>query len=84
MRVRLHLYADMNVKKETAFWSKGLSIPLVQFRKPYIKASSLSGLTYRGGFGHGTCSVGFESMQMWEYITMSLKYIGERHVLQKQ
>jgi len=80
MRVRLHLYIDMDVKKENMFWSKTLGIPLSQFRKPYIKSSSSTGLTYKTGYGHGTCSVGFESMPMWNYVTMALKYIGEKHV----
>lgn len=79
-RVRLHLYTDMSVQKEILFWSKTLSIPKNQFRKPYIKSSSLSGLTYKTGYGHGTCSIEFENMPLWEYITMALKYLGEQRI----
>ena len=77
--VRLHLYKDMNIQKETQYWSDTLRIPLAQFRKPYIKESLLSGLTYKNGYGHGTCNLRFENMPMWEYITMALKYIREQH-----
>lgn len=76
--VRLHLYIDMNVERETLFWSGILKLPLTQFRKPYIKTSTLSGLTYKT-VGHGTCNLRFENMPMWEYITMALAYLRERH-----
>ena len=80
LRVRLHLYADMDVEKETMYWVKTLKIPKQQFRKPYIKDSKLSGLTYKTGHGHGTCNVHFDNARMWEYITMALKYIREQHI----
>ena len=76
--VRLHLYVDMDIEKETLFWSEIIQLPLRQFRKPYIKTSTLSGLTYKT-VGHGTCNVRFENMPMWEYITMALTYLRERH-----
>ena len=75
---RLHLYTDMNSAKETLFWAKELHFSLQQFRKPYIKKSALSGLTYKT-VGHGTCNIRFGNVAMWEYITMALKYISERH-----
>ncbi|MDO8561823.1 MAG: hypothetical protein Q7S05_03275 [bacterium] len=79
LSVKLHLYSDMNQEKETVYWSDTLSIPRSQFRKAYIKTSSLSGLTYKNGYGHGTCNVFFENIALWEYITMALRYIGEQH-----
>ena len=79
MYVRLHLYKDMDIGRETRFWSQEIQMPLDQFRKPYVKDSTLTGLTYKNGFGHGTCNVRFENMPMWEYIMMALKYIREQH-----
>lgn len=79
LRVRLHLYKDMNIVRETRYWSKSLAIPVEQFRKPYVKKSFLSGLTYKTGHGHGTCNLLFVNMPMWEYITMALRYIREQH-----
>ncbi|MDO8552250.1 MAG: hypothetical protein Q7S01_01825 [bacterium] len=78
MYVRMHLYVDMDVKKEMLYWSKILKLPLSQFRKPYIKTSTLSGITYKT-VGHGTCNLRFENMPMWEYITMALQYMREQH-----
>ncbi len=54
---RLHLYRDMDIKKETQFWSALLRLPLASFKKPYVKDSRLSDITYKNGFGHGTCNV---------------------------
>ena len=79
IHVRLHLYTDMNVKRESLYWSKELGISLGQFRKPYIKNSSLAGLTYKTGHRHGTCNLRFGNVAQWEYITMALKRLRELH-----
>ena len=79
LRVKLHLYSDMDIQQETKYWSRALGIPPRQFHKSYIKESTLSGLTYKNGYGHGTCNLLFDNMAMWEYITMALKYIREQH-----
>jgi len=76
--VRLHLYVDMDIERETLYWSKVLRFPRTQFRKPYIKTSTLSGLTYKT-IGHGTCNIRFENVPMWEYITGALRYLREQH-----
>lgn len=54
--VRLHLYNDMNASIETEFWGQLLGLPPTQFKRPYIKKTTLRGLTYKG-FGHGTCNL---------------------------
>ena len=77
LKVKLHLYSDMNVKQSLDFWSKELKIPISQVRKPYIKKTSLKSLTYKNGFGKGTCSVMFDNRDVWEYIIMGLKYISK-------
>lgn len=77
--VRLHLYRDMDIEEETTYWSHILDIPIKRFRRPYIKDSARSGLTYKT-IGHGTCNIRFENMPMWEYIMMALRYLGEQHM----
>lgn len=74
---RLHLYVDMDIQRETQFWADTLRVSVMRFRKPYIKKSSLAGLTYKGGHGHGTCNVIFENIAFWEYISMAIKYLRE-------
>jgi len=73
--ILLHLYKDMDIYSITKFWSKELDMPLKQFKKPYIKESKLSGLTYKGGFGKGTCNVRIGGRDLSEYINQSLKYL---------
>lgn len=77
LKVKLHLYADMDISKETLFWSRELNIPHLSFRKPYIKKSLFSGLSYRNSFGHGTCSISYGNARMYERIMMSLRYLRE-------
>jgi len=78
LTVVLHLYKDMNVKKEMEFWAGYLKIPLSRFRRPYIKKSLLCDITYRSGFKHGTCSVLYLNKDMYLYIRAGLKYIRMR------
>lgn len=75
LRVTLHLYRDMNKNKELAYWSRELNLPVACFRKPYIKNSNLADISYKNGFGHGTCNVRYFNKEMWQYIRMALKHV---------
>ena len=77
LKIKLHLYSDMNVKKGIAFWSKELKIPISQFSKPYIKKTYLKSISYKTGFGKGTCCIIYHNRDLREYILMGLKYISE-------
>lgn len=71
----LHLYTDMDIKKETDYWSKILGISDKQFRKPYIKNTNLSRINHKGGFGHGTCRIAFYSVELKQKIMMQLRFL---------
>jgi len=77
LKVHLHLYSDMNIKKQINFWSKILNIPISQFRKPYIKKTTLSSITYTNGFGQGTCSVIVENGYVSDQVKMGIQYIQD-------
>lgn len=77
LKIKLHLYSDMSIKKSLDFWSKELRIPISQFRKPYIKKTQLKSISYKNGFGKGTCCVMFDNRDLWEYVIMGMKYISE-------
>ncbi|KKR44992.1 MAG: hypothetical protein UT90_C0001G0023 [Parcubacteria group bacterium GW2011_GWA1_40_21] len=77
LRVILQLYRDMNVNEEVNYWSRILNITKKQFRKPRVKDSLLSDITYKNGFGHGTCTVVLYSAEIYDYIIMCLKYIRD-------
>jgi len=79
MKIYLHLYSNMDIKKESLFWSEKLDIPLHQFGKPYIKKSSSLRINHKGGFGHGTCNLTIGNARLSEKIFMSLKVISDRY-----
>lgn len=76
IRVRLHLYNDMDIAKETNFWSQTLNIPTSQFNLPYIKKTTREGVTYKS-FGHGTCNLLCFNTTLSEKIAMTIKAISE-------
>lgn len=76
-RVVLHIYSDMDEDKERNFWSDVLKIPIKNFRKTYVKDSTLTGLTYKNGFKHGTCMVRVYDKKLVSFILMGIKYIGD-------
>jgi len=79
IRVMLHLYTDMDIKKEMQFWSEILKIPLSQFTRSYIKKTSSKNINHKGSFGHGTCSVRINNVPLAEKIFMGLKAISDRY-----
>ncbi len=77
LKIRLHLYVDMNIKVETKFWSDNLGIRKENFKNPYIKESKFSNLTYKNGFGHGTCNLYYADSEVYNRVMMSLKYLRD-------
>jgi transcriptional regulator with XRE-family HTH domain len=69
--VRLHLYADMDSKKEIGYWVKNTGLSIKNFKKSYVKKSNLSDLTYISR-GHGTCNAIVYSRDVAEYIHQGL------------
>ncbi|MFA5652130.1 MAG: hypothetical protein WC933_02085 [Candidatus Paceibacterota bacterium] len=73
--ILLHLYKDMDIKESINFWSKKLNMKIEQFKKPYIKDSKLTDLTYKSGFGKGTCTVRLNNKERMDYVLEGLKYL---------
>lgn len=74
--VYLHLYSDMNIDKETKYWSQQLNLPISQFRKPYIKESTRVGIDHKG-FGHGTCGLSIGNVRLKEKVMMAIQSIAD-------
>lgn len=74
--VRLHLYRDMKKEPAMKFWADILDLPLSQFRSPYIKKTTLRGLTYHG-FGHGTCNLIVYGRDISEKVLMGIESIAD-------
>lgn len=76
IRVRVHLYRDMDISNEFRFWSEVTDIPVSQFHKPYIKKSSLSDIDYHT-HGHGTCNILLGSGHLKQRIMAEIKTVLE-------
>ncbi|OGM93359.1 hypothetical protein A2333_02875 [Candidatus Wolfebacteria bacterium RIFOXYB2_FULL_49_7] len=74
---RLHLYKDMNIDDEINFWSKELGFKKDQFSNPYIKNSNKAALTYKVGFGHGTCNIRIGNVILRNKVLMGLKAVED-------
>jgi len=57
VRVQLHLYENMNIKKERNFWSNKLKMSKDQFYKTSIRKLQKSSFSYKESYRHGTCSI---------------------------
>jgi hypothetical protein len=78
IKVYLHLYSDMEIKKEMEFWSKELKLPLTQFSKPYIKQTKRADIDQKG-FGHGTCGLMVSNIRLKERIMMAINAIADEY-----
>ena len=77
LKVALQLYKDMDIKKEIKYWAEFLNISIKQFIKPYIKESLSCRINHKGSFGHGTCTIMFNKVELKEKIMMQLKILTE-------
>jgi len=78
IRIALHLYQDMDIKREHLFWSKTINVSLSQFWKPYIKKTSTQAIDH-SGFKHGTCRVYVGDIRLKERILMGIKAIVDQY-----
>lgn len=79
LRVHVHLYSDMNVRREIDYWAANLKLSKSQFNKPYIKQTSQYRINHKGAFGHGTCNVRYGSARLKEKILMSIKALSDKY-----
>lgn len=76
IKIELHLYSDMDIKREMQYWSGQLRLPLSHFRKPYIKESTRVNIDHKG-FGHGTCGLVVDDVRLKEKIMMAIEAISD-------
>lgn len=75
MKIKIHLYRDMNVERSLAYWARVLRMPRSRFTKPYVKDSLQSKLSYPQRFPHGTGNVLISHRDIAERVFMSLEHI---------
>ena len=76
LKIKLHLYKDMDKDIEISFWSRELGIPRSRFNKTLVKDSKMSDLSYKKSFGHGTCNIILHDTTTAMYILMGIKFIA--------
>jgi len=81
IQIKLHLYKDMNIKKEIKFWSEKLNLPTNQFKNPYVKKTNFSSINYKRSFGHGTCNATLGDARLSERILMAIKSISDKYAI---
>lgn len=74
LSVALKIYKDMDIKSAVLFWQKEIKVDQSQF-SVYIKKTNQSDITYKAGYGHGTCTLRYGSRDIHEYIMQSLGYL---------
>lgn len=79
IRIMVHLYKDMDIERELAYWSNELKISITLFSKPYIKNSLRSDIDQKG-YGHGTCNVIICDVRLKEKIMMGIKAIADYYL----
>ena len=80
LKVYVHLYSDMNIEQELRYWGNITGISSNQFRKPYIKTSKQSGISYPQRFTHGTCNIIYGNRDTAEYVHEACNYFHDLFV----
>lgn len=78
LKVHLHLYSDMDFGKEMRHWSVLLGLPLTAFRKPYIKISERSAITYTQKFTHGTCNLTYDGAYISQRVHAAMRVLQDK------
>lgn len=80
LRVKLHIYSDMDESRTIDYWCKEVGFNRSQFKKTYVKESALSGITYtKGVYGHGTCNVIYSNRQLNDFVLQGIQYIRDTY-----
>jgi len=82
IKVYLHLYKDMDTRREIMYWKNMLKLSLYQFAKPYIKESKRENVEHKG-FGHGTCGLVVSDIRLKERVMMGIKAIADFYSVEK-
>jgi len=80
IRLTLHLYENMDIKKEKLYWENKLGLPKSQFYKEQIRKLRVASFSYPGSFKHGTCSIYVGGVDRKRKVMMAIKVLLERLV----
>jgi len=73
IRVWLHLYENMDIKKENEFWKNELGFQENQVYKPWITKFKKTSFSYQGSHRHGTCSIYIGGVEKHRELMMAIQ-----------
>jgi transcriptional regulator with XRE-family HTH domain len=84
LRIQLHLYENMDIAKEEAFWKRELGMKKSQLCKSQIRPVRIGKYSYREPFRHGTCKLYVGGVLKKTELMLSIKaffdtYSGHLH-----
>jgi len=80
MRVELHLYENMDIKKEQEFWQKELGFYKNQFYKTQIRKLQKSSFSYKESYRHGTCQIYSFGVEKKRELTMATQAFLDSYI----
>lgn len=80
MKAELHLYENMDIKKEQKFWQKELGFRKNQFYKTQIRKLQKSSFSYKGSYRHGTCQIYFPGVEKKRELMMAIQAFLDKYM----
>ena len=74
IKARIHVYPDMDKKVIKDFWCTELSLSEKNVSL-YMKKAKSKKITYKGGFGYGTCNLYVGGRDLQEYVIEGIHYL---------
>lgn len=78
VRFQFHLYENMDITAEVAFWVRALAVSPAQIYKPSVRPLPVQGYTYQGPHRHGTCCLYAFGVEHHRTVTMAVQALLER------
>jgi hypothetical protein len=81
LRFQLHLYQNMDIKKELDYWSRSLGISKDQLYKPQVRTLQSHSFSYSSDAKnrHGTCSLQYSNRDHKLQLMMGIKAFLDLH-----
>lgn len=79
MRMQLHLYENMNVRREQGFWLQLTGFSPNQLYKNQVRKLRPGSFSYSEGHRHGTCQIYVHGMRYKTELRLSIKAFLDRY-----
>lgn len=80
IKTELHLYENMDIKKEQKFWQKELGFRKNQFYKIQIRKLQKASFSYKESYRHGTCQIYFPGVEKKRELMMAIQAFLDKYM----